>query len=164
LSLLSNDNWQDSYKRLVGKCSVVCRIQDIREVTGKADNGKPQRDMTYINLLTEAETRTVDGEPLPAGHIVEVGLGDYPNPDPVGTEDGDRQHQANDISRRTIRQLVVSALGLPANTKNAAEQLRAAGGIEGLKGKRVVASLSATAKGMQNVDRFAAVPATAAVA
>lgn len=158
MGLLNSSDWAKP-ARVIGKASVIVRINDVRETIGKADNGKPARDMTWLTLVTQAPTKTLDGEELPVGFPCEVALGTYSD---IGTiaDPGEREKaaKANEISQRTFRSLVLAALRLPQSTKNAAEELQKQGGAEALKGKLVVADFSASSQGMQNVNRFSAVP------
>jgi hypothetical protein len=158
VSLLKNDDWNKPL-RVIGKSSVIVRINDVRETIGEQKDGKPARDMTWIAFRTEAPTKTVDGEELPAGFPVEVALGTYSDVASIADPgERDKATKANEISQRTFRSLVLACLRLPQSTKNAAEELQKQGGVEALKGKQVVADLSASSQGMQNVNRFSAVP------
>lgn len=162
MSILQNKDY-DKAARVIGKASVICRIAEVRETLGKSENGEPARDLTWISLVTEAPTKTVDGEELPAGFPVDVSLGTYSNVESiVDPSKRDKAVKANEISNRTFRSLVVAALRLPAATKSVSEELTKAGGTDGLKGKRVVADFSASSQGMQNVNKFAAVPEASA--
>lgn len=155
---LQNKDW-DRPARVIGKASVICRVSDIRETLGKGENGKPARDLTWLTLTTQAPVRTVDGEELPVGFPAEVSLGTYSDlqaiADPTERE---KATKANEISGRTWRSLIIAALRLPQSTKSVSDELAKQGGVEALKGKLVVADFTASSGGIQNVQKFSAVP------
>lgn len=158
MSLMKNQDW-DKPARVIGKASVIVRISDIRETEGKADNGKPQRDLTWLSLTTTAPVKTVDGEEMPAGFPVDVSLGTYADVGSIADPtDRDKATKANEISGRTWRSLIVAALRLPQSTKSVSEELSKQGGIDALKGKLVVADFTASSGGIQNVNKFSAIP------
>jgi hypothetical protein len=100
----------------------------------------------------------VDGEELLPGFFKDVSINTYP--DGTGGDPGlDNAHRMNEVLQR---KLVVCALGLPANCKDAAEELEKRGGADALTGKVVMVVWKAK-NGRQNIADIQPVPAGAAV-
>lgn len=147
--------YQEAYERLIKKSVVPCRVTSLRNVEGKdPEDGSPRRDVTFVQLSTLAESETTDGEKLEPGFVKEIGFGYY---DDTGGDD--KMTTTNRMTMERIRELVVHALGLPANCKNAHEELMKQGGPSALEGKVVSVQFSAR-NGRQNIDSFLAPPTT----
>ena len=159
MSLLKNkDAINTAYRRTVERCAKRVSVKDVREAAGKEnDDGSPPRDVTFISLQLEEDAKTVDGDDMKAGAVVEISLNSTDNPG-----DDQKAKDMNRISAELFRSLVVAAMRLPKNCKDAMDQLEAAGGIDAIKGRVVVATFKPGKTGLNNVSSFAAVPEAAA--
>lgn len=155
MALLNNKDVNMAYRRAVAKGTKRCVIKDVRESAGKdKGDGKPVKDTMFVSLqLTEA-AKTTDGDDIAPGGVFDVSFNTVA--DPAGDT---KLETMNRISRERFRELLIAALGLPDNCKDVIEQFESRGGVSSLIGKEVVVDWSPTKQGMNNVDKFAAVPA-----
>lgn len=154
MALLSNKSYNDAVRRTVAKSTLPCEIVEVRELTGKVDGDKPPKDTTFITLRFSKDAKTVDGDVIAAGGTVDVALSTAPN-----TNGDSKLESMNRISMERFRELVVSALRLPAGEKDPAGKLEAMGGADALKGKQVIVDFSPSSQGMNSVAKFSAVAA-----
>lgn len=153
MSLLTSGKYKDSYERVLAKGAKRCTIVNIRSIDGEEKDGQPPRDMDVFSMQLDEAAKTIDGDVVEPGFIKDAVFGSYPR------TDGDAKRETtNRISGERIRELVISALRLPAACKDPHAEVEKQGGLSCLKGRQVVVEWSAR-DGRQNVDRFLAVPA-----
>ncbi len=157
MSLKSSKAYNDSYERLLADSIRRCKITGVRCIDGEAKDGKPRMDQDWITFSLEEPAKSVDGEELAPGFFKDVSINTYPN----GTDGNPKQENANRMNMALQRKLIVCALGLPANCKDAAEELERRGGLDALAGKVVLVKFQAK-DGRQNVQDILPVPAATA--
>ena len=149
MGLLDTGAYKDNYKRTLARASLRCSILEVREIeTKQRDDGKPARNVVFIDLKLEQPAKTTDGELVEAGFPVQLSLNYYP-----ATNGDDALVTANRITGERVRQLIVSALDLPVNCKDVPAEVNARGGYSCLKGKEIAVDIDAK-DDRQNVNRF----------
>jgi hypothetical protein len=155
MGLLNSKDYNDAFRRTVAKGTKRCKVVDVRESAGKPkDDGSPVMDSTFIDLQLDEDAKTIDGDVIQAGAVISVTLNTCEHP-----QGDEKMVTMNRMSHERFRELVVACCGLPANCKDAADQLEKLGGAAALKGRVIAVDWSPSKKGMNSVDRFAAIPA-----
>lgn len=158
MSLLNNkDAVNSAFTRTVAAGCKRVSIKGIRETPGKpTDDGSPIRDTLFLDLQLEEDAKTDDGADMKAGAVISIGLNSCDAPG-----DDEKLLRMNEISARTYRQLIIAAMRLPKGCKDAASQLEQSGGPTQLVGRVVVAEFKPSKTGINNVNKFSALPENA---